>query len=205
MKLYTDYIWDFDGTLFDSYPHSAAALCAAAARFGLQADPERVMRLMRRSFAAAFEALGLNAEQQACFRAIRNDPDFPPPVVPFPEAPEALRRLKALGARHFLFTHSPRPTSVAYIEAFGLDGLFTGYMTPEEPGFVRKPDPGAILRLMRLHGIPAETAAMVGDREIDMRCAAAAGIDGILVDPDHLADDADAVHCCERLLDLIPY
>ena len=38
MKLYTDYIWDFDGTLFDSYPHSARALCAAARHFGVTLD-----------------------------------------------------------------------------------------------------------------------------------------------------------------------
>ena len=35
-----DLIWDFDGTLFDSYPHVVGAYLQALADFGRTADPE---------------------------------------------------------------------------------------------------------------------------------------------------------------------
>ncbi|MDO4865983.1 MAG: HAD-IA family hydrolase [Clostridia bacterium] len=204
MKLYRHYIWDFDGTLFDSYPHSAAALCAAAARFGIPADPEAVARQMRVSLADAVRALGLTDAQLALFRAYHGDPDFPPPIVPFPEAGPVLRALSRLGARHWLYTHSRRKMSVAYLERFGLAGLFDGFMTPDDPGFARKPSPDALLYLLREHGLPARETAMVGDRELDMRCAEAAGIDGLLLDPDRLVAETCATERIDRLSQLLP-
>lgn len=204
MKLYRHYIWDFDGTLFDSYPHSAAALCAAAVHFGIPADPEAVARQMRVSLADAVRALGLTDAQLALFRAYHGDPDFPPPIVPFPEAGPVLRALSGLGARHWLYTHSRRKMSVAYLERFGLAKLFDGFMTPDDPGFARKPSPDALLYLLRERRIPAREAAMVGDRELDMRCALAAGVDGLLLDPDRLVAETCATARIDRLSQLLP-
>ena len=192
MKFYRHYIWDFDGTLFDSYPHAAAALCATMARFGRAADPERVRRWMQISFATAFDNLGVTDEELAFFKTLHGDPDFPPPVKPFPQAEPTLRALAARGAKHCLYTHSRARVSVGYLAKFGMDGLFADFMTPDDPAFTRKPDPGALRALLERQGIPTGEAAMVGDREIDMRSARAAGIDGILVDPERLVGDTVA-------------
>ena len=35
---YTDYIWDFDGTLADTYPHTAAAFCQVLAQEGIELE-----------------------------------------------------------------------------------------------------------------------------------------------------------------------
>lgn len=203
MRAYRHYIWDFDGTLFDSYPHSTAALCAALAQFGVKTDFSRVNRLLRTSFATAFEALHVTEEQKKCFRALHGDLTLPPPIVPFPEAGPVLAALSARGARHYLYTHSRRRMSVKFLEDFGLSGYFADFMTPDDPGFTSKPDPGALRRLLARNRIPAGDAAMVGDREIDMRCARGAGIDGILVDADRLVGETCASGRCERLSDLL--
>ena len=202
MDRYLHYIWDFDGTLFDSYPHSTAALCAAAAHFGIPVEPEQVSRWLRTSFATAFRALDFTEAQQAYFRSLHGDPAFPPSIVPFPQARPVLEALAARGARHYLYTHSRRRMSVAYLERFGLAPLFSGFMTPDDPGFASKPDPGGLLRLMADRAVPPDLAVMVGDREIDMRCARAAGIDGILVDPDHLVAETCAVRRCATLAEV---
>ena len=90
METYSHYIWDFDGTLFDSYPHSTAAMCATAAHFGIPADPPTVSRWLHASFATCFAALGLTEEQLRYFRALHGDGAFPPPLVPFPDAAAGL-------------------------------------------------------------------------------------------------------------------
>ena len=203
MQFYRHYIWDFDGTLFDSYPHAAAALCATLARFGRAADPEQVRRWMQVSFATAFSAVHLTDEELACFKTLHGDADFPPPVVPFPQAEPTLRALAARGARHCLYTHSRARVSVGYLARFGMDSLFEDFMTPDDPAFTRKPDPGALRALLKRQGIPPGEAAMVGDREIDMRSARAAGIDGILVDPEHLVGDTVARYRADSLAALL--
>ena len=124
--------------------------------------------------------------------------------MPFPEAGPVLRALSGLGARHWLYTHSRRKMSVAYLERFGLAKLFDGFMTPDDPGFARKPSPDALLYLLRERRIPAREAAMVGDRELDMRCALAAGVDGLLLDLDRLVAETCATARIDRLSQLLP-
>ena len=203
MKHYLHYIWDFDGTLFDSYPHSTAALCATAARFGVSLDPAEVSRALRHSFAEGYALSGLDREQLKLFHQLRGDDAFPPPIVPFPNAARVLEALSARGAKHYLYTHSKRKMSVRFIEKFGLDKWFAGYVTPDDPGFAQKPDPGAIRYILEHWRIDPASAAMVGDRDIDLRCASAAGIDGILVDPDRLAGSELATSRVDDLIELI--
>ena len=190
---YLHYIWDFDGTLFDSYPHTTAALCQTLAHYRRPVDPILANRLLRTSFAATFSTLELDEEQQQYFRALHADLTLPPVIVPFPHAKEVLEKLCQDGARHYLYTHSKPRMSVAFIERFGMAELFDDYMTPVSPGFAAKPDPGAIRYLMAKHAMTPDETVMVGDRELDMLSARAAGIDGILIDPDRLVDKTCAV------------
>ena len=202
MKYYTTYIWDFDGTLFDSYPHSARALYETMRRYGAEGDLEALRRAMQVNFATAFEMSGLDSEQLRLFHRLRGDDAFSPPIVPFPHAEAVLAALAQKGARHILYTHSNRRMSVRFIERFGLDRYFSGYVTADSPGFVPKPDPGAILYILNKWCADPARAVMVGDREIDMRCARGAGVDGILVDPEHLVGETCAVFRVEDLKEI---
>ena len=203
MNTYQHYIWDFDGTLFDSYPHSTAALCAAARHYGVDVDEGALGRALRHSFASAFQLVGLSRDQLELFHRLRGDDDFPPPIVPFPHADRVLRALRARGARHYLYTHSNHRMSIRFLERFGMADCFEGWVTPDDPGFATKPDPGAILYILSHHSIDPATAVMIGDREIDMRCARGAGVDGILIDPDRLVAQTCAVARIDDLDELL--
>ena len=50
---YTDIAWDFDGTLFDSYPHMLAAFQAALADYGIQDSDENICRQITVTVASA--------------------------------------------------------------------------------------------------------------------------------------------------------
>lgn len=191
MIAYSHYIWDFDGTLFDSYPHSIAALCAAAEHYGIPADPNAVSQAIHINFATAYRLLGLTQEQLALFHDLRARRDFLPPVTPFPGVQKALEALRMRGAKHYLFTHSSRHMSVDYLEEYGLAGLFTDFVTADLH-FPAKPAPDGILYLLQRHAIPPKTAAMVGDREIDILSGRNAGIDGILFDPEASVSETQA-------------
>ena len=203
MQSYKTYIWDFDGTLFDSYPHSARALCEAMRHYGRDADYAQIYRAMRLNFATAFRLSGLTEDQLKLFHQLRGDDAFPPPIAPFPHAEAALSALQACGARHFLYTHSNRRMSVRFIERYGLDKYFTGYVTADAPGFASKPSPDAILYILKNYSVSPADAVMVGDREIDMLCARAAGIDGILVDPERLVETTCAARRVDDLLQIV--
>ena len=203
MLRYRHYIWDFDGTLFDSYPHSTQALYDTAKYYGADVDYDALSRAIRHSFARAFALVGLDEEQLVRFHRLRGDDAFGPPVVPFPDAEAVLRALSANGARHYLYTHSNRRMSVRFMERYGMERHFTGFVTADDPGFAMKPSPDAIRYILdRWHIDPAD-AVMVGDREIDMRCARDAGVDGILVDPDRLVEATCASWRVDRLSEIV--
>lgn len=203
MRIYGHYIWDFDGTLFDSYPHSAQALYATARHYGVEVGRDAIEHAMRHSFAEAFKLVGLNEEQLKMFHRLRGDDAFEPPIVPFPHATAALDTLRQLGGKHYLYTHSNHKMSVRFIENFGMERYFEGWVTPDDPGFTPKPDPGALRWILDHWHIDPADAAMVGDRAIDMRCAASVGIDGILIDPDGLAPEVPAKYRVDDLIELI--
>ena len=183
MKLYANYIWDFDGTLFDSYPHSSAALCATADHFAIAHDPNAVSDAIHVTFPTAYRLLELNDEHLQYFHTLRERRDFPPQVVPFPHVREALEFLVSKGAKHYLFTHSSRHMSVDYMVDCGLDHLFSGFVTADMK-FTPKPAPDGILHILHTYGLDSCETVMVGDREIDILSGKNAGVDGILFDPD---------------------
>jgi HAD superfamily hydrolase (TIGR01549 family) len=202
MLPYHHYIWDFDGTLFDSYPHSTRALYLTARHYGVEVRYDDVSRAIRHSFARAFALVGLTEEQLRMFHRQRGDDAFEPPIVPFPHAEAVLRALKDAGVNHYLYTHSNHKMSVRFLKNFGLDRYFTGWVTPDDPGFTMKPDPGAIRYILDHWRIAPADAVMVGDREIDVRCARDAGVDGILVDPDRLVDATCARYRVDDLMEI---
>ena len=114
-----------------------------------------------------------------------------------------LRALYEGGARHTLYTHSNHKMSVRFLRQYGLDRWFDGWVTPDDPGFAMKPDPGAIRYILEHRHIDPADAVMVGDREIDMRCARDAGVDGILVDPDRLVAETCARYRADDLMEII--
>ena len=183
MKQYANYIWDFDGTLFDSYPHSIAALCETATHFGIDHDPKAVAEAMHMTFKAAYKLLGVTEEHIRHFLALREDWNFQPPIVPYPHVKEALEHLISKGARHYLFTHSDYHMSVDFLKDFGMDHLFSGFVTADME-FPIKPAPDGILYILKEYGLDPNETVMVGDREIDILSGKNAGVDGILFDPD---------------------
>ncbi len=187
------FFWDFDGTLFDTYPLMERAMADACAALGAQISPEACHPLMKESFGHCVRTLaarfGLALETlAAAYRAeeARVDPaDYPL----MPGMSETLRALRARGGRHFLVTHRG-PTARAALEAKGLLPSFTDLVTAED-GLPRKPDPTSVRVLLERHGIDPARAVMIGDRLLDTQAGENAGTLGMLFDPEARFTDAD--------------
>jgi len=181
---YKNYIWDFDGTLFDSYPHICECLLSILEKEGIREkfDAEMVMRHLCVSFGEAKSYSGLSAEAWQEFSVLHHltgDMEAQPPIVPFADCEKVLREISAQGGKHFLYTHR-NMTALEHIRNFGMEDCFEDFVTSED-GFPGKPAPNAILAIMERNGLdPAETI-MIGDREIDGKSGKNAGIAGALV------------------------
>ena len=177
MKTMKLFIWDFDGTLMDTYPNTTRYLQTALRDFGYEVDQTEILEQMMnttvtRSIRYYTDKYGLPEllERYSHYQtAEKTDP-----VRVFPYIPEVLRRVQELGAKNYIFTN--RGSSIhAILERAGIAGEFAEIVTADDPGFVIKPAPDTILYLMEKYGGTRENTVMIGDRCCDLESGYSAG------------------------------
>ena len=170
-------IWDFDGTLYDTYPAMTEALRMTLKEHGYDAPVAEVHGFMKQSVGIAFEhyakLVRWSPELEAAYRARRValEADL---SKPYAGIPELLRAIIAAGGRNYIFTH--RGASLhGMLKKDGLDTAFVECVNTEYD-VPRKPAPDGILYLLDKHGLDPEECIMVGDRELDIQSGINAGI-----------------------------
>ena len=198
------FIWDFDGMLFDTYPHTLAAFCEACRRFGVPFEENEVFAHLKVTVWDALGFYGFNEEMAAAFYAIENDLGFPPAGKPYPMIPHILEYIVNKQGTNYLYTHRDG-VAVRYLERFGLDRFFDDAVT-RELGFPLKPAPDAILYLTQKHGLDKNECLMLGDRLIDVGSGVNAGVHTLLFDEFGDLPETECDYRCrstEELLALI--
>ena len=182
---YRHIIWDFDGTLFDTYPVMARAFTETMNEAGYPADYREVYDLMKIAISETvkkFQAeYGFGQEVLDAYRARRIELELAG-ARPFPGVEEVLARVIAAGGDNFICTH--RGDSIyELLRQGGVEGYFKE-ITTSAHHFARKPSPEAVQYLLDKHGMdPAETL-MIGDRPLDVEAGQNAGTAGCFFDPD---------------------
>lgn len=185
MMRYAHLFWDFDGTLYDTYPQILNAMLHALRDFGLSAvQPSEVMSWLKHSVydAACHFASLVGSDPKAIYNRHhqyhRQDERFPP----YDGLEQCLKTLRDAGCSHYLYTHRDH-LSVVQLERDGLWQYFCDSVTAED-GFPSKPTPDALLYLLAKHQLDPMRCLMIGDRRIDVESALNAGIAGAVFDPD---------------------
>lgn len=173
-------IFDFDRTLFDSYPHIAAAFCRTLRNHGIEYRERDVMDALFISFWEAAERYHLTEAQEKEFIACNADHDFPPAVVPYDGVPEMLRALKDGGFRLFLYSHSTTEKVNHYYDKYRLTDFFEESVTADH-GFAHKPSPEAVDYLLQKYRLRPEETLMIGDRALDILAGKNARVPGCLI------------------------
>lgn len=178
------FIWDFDGTLFDTYPIIIAQMQAVLGDFGHTIDPVELMEQLLNTVGAALEYCAKKfsidyAKLSDAYTVLHDQSALMPVALPMVSVEKALAAVLSRGGKNFIFTHRGLASTNAYLEKYGLSHYFSDIAAPEAPGFAWKPKPDAIAYLLNAYGLDPAEVAMVGDREIDLVSARAAGIHSV--------------------------
>ena len=176
----THFIWDFDGMLFDTYPHTLAAFCEACRRFGVPFERKEVFAHLKATIWDALRFYGFDEAMTAAFYEIENDLDYLPRGKPYPMIPQILEHIVNNGGNNYLYTHR-NAVALRYLERYGLEEYFADAVTREN-GFPHKPAPDAIEYLIAKHRINKADCLMLGDRLIDVGSGINAGVRTLLFD-----------------------
>jgi phosphoglycolate phosphatase len=184
-------VFDLDGTLIDTAPDLIDALNFILARVGLPVLPYAEARTMigggaKAMLARALAADGADPSSPALDRLFRDFIDHYSAHIadrsrPFPGLEAVLDRLAADNHRLAVCTNKLELLSVKLLNTLGLADRFSAICGQDTFG-VQKPDPIILRKTIAAAGGQIDAAIMIGDSEIDVRTAQAAGVPVIAVD-----------------------
>lgn len=188
--LYKDYFWDFDGTLYDTYPTMVEAFVQVFEDNQVKVNKIESYEIMRRhSVGDAIEKYCEDVElDKKTLRKKFNkyDSELLQKVVAFQDIKILLAEIVNNGGRNFLLTHRDE-SSIKILQRDNIDKYFTDYVTSKNK-FPRKPNPGSLNYLIKKNQVNRKNAVMIGDRNLDIEAGHNAQIDGILFDPDNIVN-----------------
>jgi phosphoglycolate phosphatase len=190
-------LFDLDGTVADSFGAIRDALNAALREHGLG---ERDLAWVRTHVGRGAPVLvrdavghesdeGLQRSVGARFGA-RYREIYLDQTPPLPGAGDVLAFVAArVGGKVAVISNKFEELSRAWLAHWGLASHVAVVVGPETYG-VRKPDPGAMLPVLEGFGVAPADALMVGDMEVDVAVARAAGVPMLAVQADPAAAQA---------------
>jgi HAD superfamily hydrolase (TIGR01549 family) len=149
-------LWDFDGTLFDTYPAYTGVFLEVLD--GLPYSEEEIMGHLKVSFANAIQQLGLSEEQRKEIKR-RNALLKPEQLIPFPGVEKVLQ----VAGRNVIMTHKSKAAVLSILDYYGWGAYFQD-MVAGGDGFPRKPDPASYRYLHERNKLDL----IIGDRQIDI-------------------------------------
>ena len=176
--MYNHVVWDFDGTLYDTYPGITKAFYRAVSEANIKMDMAELGAQLRVSIGNTQKRLvkqyGLNNDEfeQKYIRYRNQIEDVS--IPPFPYAIEICRAVWENGRQNYLYTHRDR-IALRHLEKSGIAQCFADCISIEDD-FPRKPDPTALLSLANKHGFAPAECIMIGDRDIDILAGKNAGM-----------------------------
>lgn len=181
--MYKHIIWDFDGTLFDTYEVMGKALQKTFRKIGVNEPIEDIIRLMKISISEALHyyegQYHIDEEFIKDYETTRREIELEE-CKPYPGAIELLKHIKDTGRYNYLFTHRGT-SSITFLQKHQIYDAFTDCITSQH-SFERKPSPEAILHLIEKYQMQPQEAIMIGDRELDILSAKNAGIKACFFD-----------------------
>ncbi|MBQ8081171.1 MAG: HAD hydrolase-like protein [Clostridia bacterium] len=181
---YRHFFWDFDGTLFDTYPRITRAFQKGLADAGISASYEELFPEIKVSLAHAAQCFAGDLPFETVLRNyhLHAEEEGFESLIPFPGMREFLTAVRECGGWNYLNTHRGQ-TAWDALEHFRLMPLFAGGATSLDH-FPPKPAPDSLNALCDRYGLNKSECIMLGDRDIDLYACLSAGMAAACIDPD---------------------
>lgn len=149
-------LWDFDGTLFDTYPALVEGFIELSQK---ELDRSEVLRWLKKDSKTAFRHYGIDESLRAEYQRLHNY-HSKMHSKPFEHLEEVLTSVE----NNIIVTHRDKESTIYLLEKYNLDHYFKEIVSVEEQGFTRKPHISSYEYVLKSHHIDL----VVGDRDLDL-------------------------------------
>ncbi|MBE7103924.1 HAD-IA family hydrolase [Bacillus cereus] len=156
-------LWDFDGTLFDTYPAYTMMLSEI---LGDEVDKREIYRNLKISYSHAIQYYNISNDQEEKIKVLKRN-FTPKDMKPF----EGVEEILKFAHKNVIMTHKHRAGVMEILKYYGWDKYFVDMVTIDD-GFPRKPNSLAYDHLHKKYNIDLA----IGDRELDLLPAKELGI-----------------------------
>lgn len=197
-----NYIWDFDGTLYDTYPIMLKALMLTFKEFDINKDEETVYKKIKmesiRQMIVDWHLPAPDFDQKYhAYEAQQNKDSYP-----FEETKETLEKLQDKGGQHFILTHRTVESTWNLLKRDGLDALIVDIIGSDS-NYPRKPDPSAINYFIDNYQLDRNKTVMIGDRKLDIEAGNNAGVQTVFFDIDYFKQDIKSAYFINNLKEMV--
>jgi len=184
--VFSNLIWDFDGTILDTYPEITRAFIDALKKiYGIEYDYEQAYSLAKKSIRFCIESLAdefnIDREDFSGNYKKRYFGELTYAGKPFEGVEEVLKYVSNRG-RNFLITHRDSESLNEFLTRNDFEKYFTEIVSADAD-FPFKPDPTSFNYIIDKYRLKKEETLGVGDRIIDIEAANNAGVKSCLFDP----------------------
>ncbi|MDX1357988.1 MAG: HAD-IA family hydrolase [Clostridia bacterium] len=202
-----DVIWDFDGTLFNTYPAIAGVFLESLGSFGVSEDRRNVLKMLHQSLSDTYDYFSSKhslPREDLRSEFVKNEESMDVSAVsPFEGAADLLETVLNKGGVNLVYTNRG-PSTYSFLEHAGYMKYFSEIITRED-GFGRKPKPDCINYFLSKYSLNKSSTLMVGDRIIDVLAAQNAGIKSCYFNSHHIPIDITPDIYIDSLPELLPY
>ena len=177
-------LFDWDGTLLDSFPASYRASMAVLRHYGIDVDRERFLETYSPNWYASYERLGVHRDEWDNADRLWRRSYARERRELFPFASELVERLRSSGRTVGIVTSGDRDRVTTELEEFGLTKTFSVVVCHEDTE-EKKPHPAPLAHALDRLSISASVTVYVGDRPEDVEMGQRAGAYTVAVESEY--------------------
>lgn len=188
MKKYKLYIFDFDGTLVDSYLSMIDIFDYSFAAIGESCTHDQVLHYMRGSLQACIEERGFMNDQNKVSKFVASimecldNPTINAKTIAYDDVAKTIRFLKQTQSKLAIVTGNNVPHVQEILGYNKLDNVFDAFVGSDNCKFPKPMAEPINMIFDMIPGFNKEDACYIGDSLNDYQCAVNAGVDGYLLD-----------------------
>lgn len=176
-------IWDFDGTIMNTYPAIASSAHKVAELNKVKISYEDILKMTKITLKVALDFISKKSSksyeelfQEYLSEYAKYDTST---LTLFPLVEETLELIVERDGKNYIITHRGKDSLIEHLNQHAITGFFS-YLISADCNFARKPDPEAFTFLKGKFKLSPLDTIVVGDRLLDVEAGYGAGFKGIV-------------------------